>query len=117
MTGPWQPVLTGIGFNTNPRASTSNTSRPKPVFDMNVAAAGRCHPLAADSVINQTVSTSTTTATAAARNFGGDVPFPGHAFPGQDINDFVIEAQVRSSFQTPANGRLASTATTASASW
>ena len=66
MTGPGQPVLTGIGFNTNPQGlNVKYIKANTPVFDVNVAEQVVVTPSMQTSVTNQLVSTSTTTPTAA----------------------------------------------------
>ncbi len=93
VSGPAIPVTTGIGYNTNP--SGFNVKYVKAnvfVTDTFVAQQVLDTPAQQTQVINETVATVNYNSNGGSAHFGGDRAFPGHAFPGQDVNDFVIEA-------------------------
>ncbi len=93
VSGPAIPVTTGIGYNTNP--SGFNVKYVKAnvfVNDTFVAQQVLDTPAQQTQVINETVATVNYNSNGGSADFGGDRAFPGHAFPGQDVNDFVIEA-------------------------
>ncbi len=91
MTGPGEPVRTGIGFNTNPQGlNVKYVKANTPVFDVNVAEQVVVTPSMQTSVTNQLVSLVNYNTNGGPGNFGAEVPFPTQA-AGQDVDDFVLE--------------------------